>query len=136
MLQGHWKGAKKFKVPDSWFSAFEQLMAYINASKSSKKKVIFIDEFPWMDTPRSKFLMAFEKEINSSVRFTRLDTLKSVDVFYDISSISFNPKMQTLMQKAISKQASKEELKEFGMLWQNRVEEIASKMDELIKVKL
>lgn len=65
VLQTHWKGAKKFKVPDSWFSAFEQLMAFINSSKSSKKKVIFIDEFPWMDTPRSKFLMAFENFWNA-----------------------------------------------------------------------
>ncbi len=27
---------------------------------SAKKKVIFIDEMPWMDTPRSKFVTALE----------------------------------------------------------------------------
>ena len=27
---------------------------------SAKKKVVFIDEMPWMDTPRSKFVTALE----------------------------------------------------------------------------
>ena len=39
-------------------------------------------------------LMNFEKDINgASVRFTRLDTQKSVDVFYDASSILPQPTM-------------------------------------------
>ncbi|MCB0737456.1 MAG: AAA family ATPase [Bacteroidetes bacterium] len=46
--------------PDSWMAAFLQLEAFIEKQKSKKKRVLFIDEFPWMATPRSKFLMAFE----------------------------------------------------------------------------
>lgn len=33
--------------------------------KDKRKKVLFIDELPWFDTPRSKFIMAFENFWNS-----------------------------------------------------------------------
>lgn len=50
----------KVKVPDNWFTAFQLLEEYLNRLKTIKKKVVFIDEFPWIATSRSKFLMAFE----------------------------------------------------------------------------
>lgn len=46
--------------PNTWFDAFLLLETYLNRLRSKKKKVIFIDEFPWIATPKSKFLMAFE----------------------------------------------------------------------------
>ena len=55
--------SKKFtntKIPNDWFTAFQLLERYINGSKSKKKKVVFIDEFPWIASARSKFLMIFE----------------------------------------------------------------------------
>ena len=48
------------KKPRNWPDAFQLLEDYLNGLKSSKKKVIFIDEFPWIATERSKFLMMFE----------------------------------------------------------------------------
>jgi hypothetical protein len=48
------------KTPRKWVVAFTLLEQYIESLSTKKKKVIFIDEFPWMATPRSKFLMAFE----------------------------------------------------------------------------
>lgn len=51
--------------PESWMAAFEMLGAYIDEQKSRKKKVLFFDELPWFDTPRSKFLMAFENFWNT-----------------------------------------------------------------------
>jgi len=65
MLAKQWKAGNKLQKPENWFEAFDQLEAFINASRAKSKKVIFIDEFPWMDTPRSKFLMAFENFWNS-----------------------------------------------------------------------
>ncbi|MCF8298471.1 MAG: ATP-binding protein, partial [Saprospiraceae bacterium] len=56
---------KKNKKPNSWFDAFHQLSKYIDKIKTKKKKVIFIDEFPWLDTRKSKFLAAFENFWNS-----------------------------------------------------------------------
>jgi hypothetical protein len=51
--------------PESWKKAFDLLSLYIDSLKDKGKKVIFIDEMPWFDTPRSKFLMAFESFWNS-----------------------------------------------------------------------
>ena len=51
--------------PNTWMQAFDLLGFYINTLKKQKKKVIFIDEMPWFDTPKAKFLMAFENFWNS-----------------------------------------------------------------------
>ena len=40
-----------------WSDAFEMLKKLIAASRV-RRKVIFIDELPWMDAPRSKFIPA------------------------------------------------------------------------------
>ena len=53
------------EIPQNWLSAFYMLENYLNSLKTKKKKVLFFDELPWMDTPRSKFLMAFENFWNS-----------------------------------------------------------------------
>ena len=52
-------------VPNSWLDAFTKLEGYIDSLKGEKKKVIFIDEFPWIATAKSKFLMAFENFWNT-----------------------------------------------------------------------
>lgn len=51
-------------VPADWFAAFN-LLASLLKKKRSKKLVIFLDEFPWMQTPKSNFLAAFENFWNS-----------------------------------------------------------------------
>ena len=53
------QGMKKTAIPEDWFEAFSQLYDFI-ISRDDKRKVIFIDELPWMDGPRSSFLPAFE----------------------------------------------------------------------------
>jgi uncharacterized protein len=52
-------GSSDQELPIDWFEAFGQLKKLIIKSKA-KKKVIFIDEMPWMDTPRSEFISALE----------------------------------------------------------------------------
>ena len=56
------KGA--YPLANDWFSAFDQLKHLLMHS-DKKTKVIFLDELPWMDTPRSRFLKAFETFWNS-----------------------------------------------------------------------
>jgi len=68
--------------------------------------------------------MDFDADINSSARFTRKDTNKSVEVFYNPSSVGGSPMMQPLMQKIMARMASKEEKVEFGNMWQARVKAI------------
>ncbi|MGE4419902.1 MAG: FmdE family protein [Sulfurimonas sp.] len=79
-------------------------------------------------------LMFFDVNINSSARFTRVDNGKSVDVYYDPSSIGGNPKMQQLMQKMMGGVANTQEIKEFGELWQDRVKRIFENMSSVVKV--
>lgn len=52
-------GAKLAK-PTGWIEAFEMLTNYLKPIIKKKKKIIFIDEFPWINTLRSGFLPAFE----------------------------------------------------------------------------
>jgi AAA+ ATPase superfamily predicted ATPase len=47
-----------FPCESSWMLAFEQLKSVIRISQQ-KKKVIFIDAMPWLDTQKSDFLTAF-----------------------------------------------------------------------------
>ncbi|MBX7225401.1 MAG: ATP-binding protein [Chitinophagales bacterium] len=51
-------------IPENWMEAFQQLKELLIRSKQ-KKKVIFIDELPWLDTPRSFFISALEHFWNS-----------------------------------------------------------------------
>jgi hypothetical protein len=55
----------ELETAKSWFQAFTMLESYLDKFKSGSKKVIFIDEFPWIATPKSKFLMAFENFWNT-----------------------------------------------------------------------
>lgn len=52
-------------TPDSWKAAFDMLERFISSLKGNGKKVIFLDELPWFDTPKSKFLSAFENFWNA-----------------------------------------------------------------------
>ncbi len=49
------------KQPADWLEAFSLLKTFLKGKKESrKKKVLFIDEFPWVDSHKSGFLAAFE----------------------------------------------------------------------------
>ena len=52
-------------IPTNWFEAFQQLITYLETIKERRKKVIFLDELPWLDTPKSDFMMALEHFWNS-----------------------------------------------------------------------
>ena len=52
-------GASEITVPKNWMDAFRQLKKLIRESGNGRK-VIFIDELSWMDTPRSDLIMALE----------------------------------------------------------------------------
>lgn len=52
------RSGKKSKKPQDWFEAFELLKEYL-LSLNKEKVVVFIDEIPWLDTPKGNFLSAF-----------------------------------------------------------------------------
>ena len=52
-------GMKKCRVPVDWSDAFF-LLSQLLDQQGDGKKVVFIDELPWMDAPRSNFVSAIE----------------------------------------------------------------------------
>ena len=58
------QGLVKCKVLHTWVQAFSALSDLLD-SKGAGKKVVFLDELPWFDTPRSEFLPAFEQFWNA-----------------------------------------------------------------------
>ena len=52
-------GMAKCSIPKSWIEAFELLKQLI-ANAPAGKKVLFIDELPWMDTPKGNLIGALE----------------------------------------------------------------------------
>ena len=52
-------GMKRCSMPRSWSDAFRLLQRWLTTLPEGKK-VVFIDELPWMDTPRSNFIRALD----------------------------------------------------------------------------
>jgi uncharacterized protein len=52
-------------VAADWFAAFELTARLLQKKLRRKKAVLFLDEFPWMQTPKSNFLAAFEQFWNT-----------------------------------------------------------------------
>ncbi len=50
----------KMPVFEDWFDAFDALEEYIESIVGKRKKTIFIDEMPWIDTQKSDFVSALE----------------------------------------------------------------------------
>jgi AAA+ ATPase superfamily predicted ATPase len=57
-LRKHFQG--DIHEPTNWFEAFALLEECIERDYTLGKKVLFVDEMPWLDTPKSGFLSALE----------------------------------------------------------------------------
>jgi hypothetical protein len=53
-------GLEEISQPKSWMEAFFMLEQLLERKDNGSRQVVFIDELPWMDTPRSGFLTALE----------------------------------------------------------------------------
>ncbi|GAA3935554.1 AAA family ATPase [Chitinophaga oryziterrae] len=62
-LQKHYP-EEATNVPENWFIAFGQLEEALSKSKK-EKKIIFLDELPWLDTAQSGFIQALDYFWNS-----------------------------------------------------------------------
>lgn len=54
------QGMEKTTCPDNWMDAFLILEMFLQKQDDGKRQVVFIDELPWLDTPKSGFMQAFE----------------------------------------------------------------------------
>ena len=80
-------------------------------------------------------LIEFNANISSSIKFTRKDTGKSVEVIYDPSDIPAGEMLMPLFQLVLQGLASEDEKNDFGKIWQKRVEDIFDNIDKVITVK-
>lgn len=53
-------GSEQKSVPGGWLEAFDALINLLERQPAVRRQVVFIDEMPWMDTPRSGFVTALE----------------------------------------------------------------------------
>lgn len=59
---------KEMRVPSTWQEAFQYLANYLaTLPKKKAKHVVFIDEMPWLDNPKSNFISALEYFWNQHV---------------------------------------------------------------------
>lgn len=48
-------------IPENWYKAFDKLKRLLKQTTTQGKKIVFIDEMPWLDTEGSDFVAAFEQ---------------------------------------------------------------------------
>ena len=53
-------GMPRSKCPENWLDAFLMLELFLQSKDDGSRQLIFIDELPWLDTPKSGFITAFE----------------------------------------------------------------------------
>lgn len=53
-------GMEKSDKPDNWMDAFLLLEQFLQRIDDGSRQLVFLDELPWLDTPRSGFIRAFE----------------------------------------------------------------------------
>ncbi len=63
-------------TPSNWLEAFTILDSFLATLPTTQPAVIFLDEFPWLHTPKSNFLQAFDHWWNSSA--SKMNHLKVV----------------------------------------------------------
>lgn len=56
-------------TPENWSEAFKHINDYLLSIQKDQKLVVFLDELPWLDRPKSGFLLALEFFLES-VRFS------------------------------------------------------------------
>lgn len=72
-LTKYYPSANEKEPASDWFTAFKQLSILLESGKR-RKKVVFLDELPWLDTTQSDFIPALEHFWNSWVT-TRKDVI-------------------------------------------------------------
>lgn len=54
------QGMEKCDKPTNWLDAFLLLEKFLQSKDNGSRQVVFLDELPWLDTPKSGFIRAFE----------------------------------------------------------------------------
>lgn len=60
LIEGNPSPKEKPSLPKTWLQAFSLLRSYIKSFDNTEKKVIFLDEIAWFETPKSGFIAALD----------------------------------------------------------------------------
>ncbi len=60
-----YSGSAMQPVFKDWTEAFDALEEYLESINEDRKKIVFIDEMPWIDTPKSDFVESLESFWNA-----------------------------------------------------------------------
>lgn len=66
-----YSGSDTLSVASNWLLAFDSLGEYIEKLPQDENKILFFDELPWADTPKSGFYAAFENFWNTRCAFRK-----------------------------------------------------------------
>lgn len=69
-------------------------------------------------------LIRFSPDLLLMLRFTRLDTGDAVDAAADLALVPADPALEPLLHRCVQGQASAEERRAFGAMWQRRVRQL------------
>ena len=58
LLQRYGSTKLELPIPKNWLTAFHQLITVLETKKTTRKKILFFDELPWLATKKSGFLKA------------------------------------------------------------------------------
>jgi len=105
---------------------FAQVFTYLTGATSNTGFLGIMGNF------NRRGLLFYGADIQSNVRFTRLDTNESVEVGYDLSK-AVNP--GEIMRSAIGPNATEEDKRTFPKRWQEMVKTIFDNADKVIEVK-
>ena len=105
---------------------FAQVFSYLTGATSNTGFLGIMGNF------NRRGLLFYDADIQANVRFTRLDTLESVEVSYDLTK-AVNP--GEIMRSAISPNATEEAKRTFPKRWQKMVKTIFDNADKVIEVK-
>lgn len=96
------RSRKNREIPNSWQEAFQQLTEHLKTLRGKGKRVIFLDELPWLTGPRSRFLQALDYFWNSY--------LSKEQIFREVTGTSKNVFLTLLTSQGITANAYAKEL--------------------------
>lgn len=123
MALGKYFGTRS--LPRTWLDAFSMLQKGLDELKTEGKKVVFIDEMPWMETQKSDFLRAFEAFWNGYAAWTHdillivcgsATTWLTDNILNNIGGL-YNRCTGRLFLKPFSLGETEEYLKDRNILW-------------------
>ena len=94
---------KVSSVPHDWLDAFEMLISYLDSLSQVERKVVFLDELPWMDTMGSDFISALEHFWNGWASARRDNTINLCEMKFSEGEFAINKDYDKILRNKIAR---------------------------------